>query len=516
MHKGSTSKDLDHLFALLDKGFHISEIQVNVERIDKNHFVENVKVTLSDDSKVVINSSDPIFCEYAHHLHGIPDPYSETSRFTYIEDTNKYFEVQEKLFSILSGRVSEFLIDRRSLEPKFQNNSKKVKSWLSHWVETERSMKKDLTKLSRIFYDICCWLVKGSSEEFIILEKESISLSDIKSLMDKAKIHDLAICCSAFLFAPKLEKDREIAEYDPIIGLIIYDLKRRTVLSLNLNTIKQLQRIIKNLGRYGFCEIIENLLAKSIAKDGKFLSFLPLPIHFLNYTPLPWLIFACLYDGLKTQSKSIDGEVYRISLPEFFVFGCPSLPSKGPSFLFFPERQVAIVLLNFSEKGDSLDYELRFDRSLGQPLLHLDFQIYSANPLLNRRKIINHLPIDLEEVWKFNENLHIGFLVAGAYDVDFDKIIPQGLKGLDELLNEQPVAIYPLVIRSFIKPKQDWLEQHPAAMSVLKAMAENRPHQSDAKILVSLEEQGLLDEGSITILANIILTRKSRIESKKL
>ena len=61
MHLDATSKDLEHLFELLKKGFYISKIQIHVEKKDKDQFLENVKVTLSNDSEIVIESSDPSF-----------------------------------------------------------------------------------------------------------------------------------------------------------------------------------------------------------------------------------------------------------------------------------------------------------------------------------------------------------------------------------------------------------------------------------------------------------------------
>jgi len=350
--------------------------------------------------------------------------------------------------------------------------------------------------------------MKDREVDIEIYEKESLDLESIHKIVDRAKNTRIAIAHSAFLLSPKLVKGKKDRKYDPIVGSIVYDLKNDDVLAFNLATMRQLSMHLRNIRQEGLAHCVSYLLDRSFShEEEKISSFLSAPIRVPNYTPLPWIIYSVLQETLSDKIRFEDPR-FRITIPHFFVFGLPPLPTEKPSFIFEPEKQKALFMMKFRDKNDEVSFQLRFDRSKGEPTFHVDFQIFAPRHQYHMKKLLKHISIDLREIWEFDNTLYVAFLPAGAYDIKMDKIITQ-IKGFDQLVQEEPVALYPLIMRALSKDKENWLKENSDALKLLKLAVSPKfsPSSKDRKTVAKLEEKGLLHENRPTILADIVLTR---------
>jgi len=343
-------------------------------------------------------------------------------------------------------------------------------------------------------------MIHDSSEQFQLIEKTKLQLTDIQELLQESQECEVAVCFSAVLLAPKLPREKKEG-HDVIIGLITYDLKNNRTLSFNLNTLTQFKRRIHNVGRQGFWECISDLFENTARKDS-YLSLLPLPLNIRDFTPLPWFCYAFL-NGIQ-EDISING--FRLDLPLFLVFGAPLFLLEKPSYIFTPDEQMAFVMLGFREGNEVSYHQVRFDVSKGEPELHLDYEIYfDEKP---SKKIVNHFVVSYKDIWEFSENLAIGFMGASAYDVKFDTaIIPNKVSGIKEAFRENPLTIYPLFIRSMAGKPYRFLKERPEAFDVLRSIAERKSIVKGKELIPKLEKLGLTRQGKLTILGDIVYAR---------
>ena len=144
-----------------------------------------------------------------------------------------------------------------------------------------------------------------------------------------------------------------------------------------------------------------------------------------------------------------------MSTANFFIFGYPSLPTEGRSFVFsnfsIDKEGHAMCIFNLNKMSKQVKYTLRFDQSGGQPLVHLDFSFYEDKEI----KLIAHRPLDFEEVYRYNVRLFIGMMLAGIFDGYFSTLVKGGIKGLKKLAEQNAAFLYPYywiwMIETFVR-----------------------------------------------------------------
>lgn len=498
-------KDLERLFQLKKEKYRIKEIQIQFDKTKKPQLTATV--TLERNGKVeTISSSEGDFFSHVSHLHSIPHVEDDKSDFVYIDDPNKFFDIQKTIVDIFSGEQKELVICERNVDEN-QHSLKRIFDYEKEWILSEKNLRVFPKKLSRIFYDVGVLLMRDSSAEFELVDKQGLNLDCIRNLLLRSQEYDVAVCFSAFLLAPKPYQEKSEG-YDVIVGLINYDLKNNRTLSFNLNTLVQFQRRIQNVGQYGLWECVFDLFKRTVGKSS-FNSFLPLPLNIRDFTPIPWFCYVFL-NGIQEDILIDD---FVMDLPLFVLFGTPTLLLEKPSYIFKPDEQMALIMLGFRE-GDEISYhQIRFDVSKGEPKLHLDYEIHFEKKLSKKRKVISHLAVNYEDIWDFSENLAIGFLAASAYDVKFDTtIIPERISGIKESFRKNPLTVYPLFIRSMAERPYMWLKERPKAREVLKSIATGKKVIERKELILELEDIGVVRHGKLTILGDIVYARLQQLE----
>lgn len=495
------AKDLENLLRLKDKKYRIKKIEVNVKVAKTKKTTETATVTLERNGNIqAISSSEECFCSYVSHLHSISHIEDDESDFIYIDNPNEFFDIQKKIVDMFSGEQKDFIVCERRIQKEYQRFSKIIENYEKNWILSEKQLRIFPTKLCRIFHDIGVLMIKDSNEKFDLIDKAKFNLSDLQELLRRSQKYDIAVCFSAFILAP-VHNHRKNEGYDAIVGLITYDLKNNKTLSFNLNTLVQFQRKIQDVGQYGLWQCISDLFEKIKGNDS-FKSFLPLPLNVRNFTPLPWFCYVFL-NGIQ-EDIAVDGFVF--DLPLFIVFGTPLILHKKPSYMFRPEKQMAFIMLGFQEGNEASYHHVRFDVSKGGPTLHLDYVIYSGKGA--SKKVISHHTINYEDIWNFSENLAIGFLVASAYDVNFETIIiPKRLSGIEKAFKMNPLTVYPLFVRSMAASVYRWLKGKPEAIDTLRNIAAKKEVIDGKQLVSELEKKGLVKQGELTVLGDILCAR---------
>ena len=485
------------LFKLLNENFRLIEIQFLFDKAKTPQMIAKLK--LKRNGKTIAFSSSQEKCiSYLVHLHSVPHIEDDDADFVYVEDTNKYFELQEKIVNLLGGEQRELVICERRVGDS-QKSIAEIVTFERNWILSEKNVFFGTTKLCQIFYDVGILLIKDNEERFKLICKENLSLNELQTILKESQESDTAICYSAFILSPTIPLDKEEPS-DTIIGLIIHDLKNRQTLSFNLNSLRQFQTKAIKIGKHGLWECLFDLFERT-KSDNSLRSFLPLPLNIRDFTPLPWFCFAFI----KGISDEISIGNVKIDLPLFLAFGTPLLFLKKPSYSFDAKKQVAFVMLGLREDDEQSYYQVRFDMSKGEPKLHLDVQAYYKNKF--PRKIVSHSVIDYKDIWDFSENLAIGFLLASIYDVNFDTVvIPKRISGINESFRNNPLTVYPLFVRSMAGTPFKRLKGNSKLSDVLHRIAKRETIREEAEIK-ELESIGLVRDGKLTILGDIVHAR---------
>lgn len=483
---------------MLNGGYKITEIHFSWDKIRKPQTIVELKLR-KNEKNIVFSSSQEECISYVIHLHSIPHVKDDNADFVYIDDTNKYFELQEKIVNLLTGKQKELVIFEKRPGEDYQKFFHRIVAFEKHWILAEKGVRIGTTKLCQIFYDVGILLIKDNKEEFRLLRKENLRLHELGTLLKESRESDLAVCYSAFMVSPNipfLSKDHS----DIIIGLIVYDLKQRQILSFNLNSLMQFQTKTDNIGKQGLWECLFNLFERTKC-EGSFRSFLPLPLNIRDFTPLPWFCIA-LMQGISADIKI--GSV-ELDLPLFLAFGSPLVLQNKPSYSFDAKKQVAFIMLGYRENEEQFYPQLRFDVSKGEPKLHLDFQVYYENK--SPRKILSHSVVNFKDIWDFSEDLAIGFLLASVYDVNFDTvIIPERISGIHESFRANPLTVYPLFVRSMAGKPFRLIRNEVKLFDTLHQVARREKVRKKA-FLKRLENMGLIKDNRLTILGDIVHAR---------
>lgn len=490
--------DLEKLFELLHKDYKITSIHISINKKDEPH--ELAELSFEKDDKVVnLSSSEEKLFSYVIRLHSIPHIEDDGSDFVYIEEPNRYFELQKRIIDLICGTKEDLVICEKKLDANLLKFTNRVVTFEKNWILSEKGVKIGNTKLCQIFYDVGVFYLRDDQIEFELLSKERINLSEVQELLTKSGKTDLAICFSAFVLTPSFPRKKNDTS-DVIVGIIIYDLKNRQTLSFNINSLNQLRRRVENVGKHGLWECIFNIFERTKNTES-FRSYLPLPLDIRDFTPLPWFCFAFL----RGLSEEIVFENIKLDLSLFLAFGTPLLLLKKPSYSFDPQRQVAFIMLGFRQGGRPSNHQVRFDMSEGEPKLHVDYQVFPENK--PAYKIIGHSVLNYTDIWDFDENLAISFLLASAYDIKFDNlVVPHGLSKLDESFRNNPLTVYPLFVRSMVSNPFKLIKGNMKLFDALFKTAKKETI-TDYESLKKLEAIGLVREGLLTLLGNIVYMR---------
>jgi hypothetical protein len=490
--------DLEKFHRLRNEGYRLTKQEISVNQSTSPS--EVVKLTLKkNDKEMVFSSSDPELCSYVAHLMSVPHFEDDDSDFVYVKDTEKYFDIQRDVINLLSGETKNFVI-HENFGNLSEGDTEKIISFQRKWILSEKGSRVSNTRLCQIFYDVCILIRTGRNYNSKILSKETITLEDIHSIIEDSTKSDLAICFSACIASPKVNSETK-QESDVIIGLIVYDLKNRQILSLNINSLGQFQRKISNIGQFGLWECVYELFNRT--QDKKcFKSYLPVPINLRDYTPLPWFCVAFL-KGIKEE---IILSNIKFDMPLFLVFGTPLLMKDMMSYDFEPKKQRALMMLEFRDNNEQFIHQVRFDMSRGEPNLHIDYEIFPENG--SSFKCVGHSVVNYKDIWEFSENLAIGFLLASSYDINFEKlVVPTRLDGISEAFKNNPVTTIPLFVRSMASKPFRVLKENNELLETFSKLIIRKEKCTDKDAIRSLHELGLLHNGRLTILGDIIKAR---------
>jgi hypothetical protein len=93
----------------------------------------------------------------------------------------------------------------------------------------------------------------------------------------------------------------------------------------------------------------------------------------------------------------------------------------------------AACILNMCDGRKIRTYNIRFDQSMGERLVHIDFSFYDRG---RETKLIAHRPLDFEEVFSYNRSIFIAMMFAGMFDAYFTTLIKKGIMGLEKLASQ--------------------------------------------------------------------------------
>ena len=479
---------------LINDGYKIVGTHISIEpKISKNVAEVNLK---KGQEEITVTSSEKNFFWHVVHLYSIPHVEDDGSDFVYIQDTNKYWKLQEEIVNLFTEKLKEFVV----YEHVGKTNIKKIKQFEKNWILSEKNVSIPNTRLCQIFYDTGILFINCGKTQFKIISKEKTSLSDINALLIESQKADSAVCFSAFIIGPKIPSKKE-EKSDLIIGLLVYDLKKRKTLSFNLNSLGQFQRKISNVGQNGLWECVQDLFGRTDNAEA-YRSYLPVPLNLRDYTPLPWFCLAFI-KGIKEEIAIAN--TVKLDLPLFLAFGTPLLRDGKPSYDFDAEKQRALIMLGFRENGEQFLHQVRFDMSKGERNLHIDYQIFPEKGFCY--KIVGHSVINYKEIWDFSENLAIGVLLAAAYDINFEKlVVPNGLSGVEDAFKENPLTVYPLFVRSMAGRPFRLIKEDPKLLDTFLKITK-KEQINDLEAIKKLEDLNLLRDNTKTILGDIVYAR---------
>lgn len=495
--------DYERFFELLNEGHRLSNIEISITKI--NGHKEEAKLTLiSKEHSVSINTTENKLLNYVNRLHAIPHIDDDDADFMYIENPTKYFDIQKKVTEIVSEKISNLKIhEKKSNIPDHVID--RIRLYEQEWIDSEKNLRIQGTNISRIFFDVAIINFDQNDEYFNILDKTKLTTQDINALLDSGNKFDYSIAVSAFFLSRRFPVTTDESS-DVIIGFIEYDIKRKEILSFNINTINQFLRTGISFPRYGLWEYA-NLIFSRIKNDQYFTSLLPLPVFVKDYTCLPWICYCFLQQLPPFNLENCEG----FELPLLMVFGIPPIFLRRPGYIFDQNSQKVIIMLGLNKDANTVVFhQVRFDVSKGEPNLHYHYEIMEKDEI---NKIMNHIIINFQDILSFNENLGIGFLLASVYDVTFDRvIIPEKFEGIFDVYNENPMMVFPLYARSMVGAQCRTLLSDRKLKEVFSNALANPQNVEKNESIMTLEEMGLLKDGKLTILGNIANVRIAQME----
>jgi len=502
----STQGSTKELLSNLAQGFHIDTIQIRYWRPS----FWKISVTMSKDDcppREIVSLNESEFLSHVTHYKNVPIPSSSTARFIYLDNPNEYEEFSAQFWDFISGRTRAIVATRSLGIPSHLTQS--VRQQLLDWISKEGSARVPGQRAPRLFVDSCLMHVLNDRVETTTLSREFLDLDDLQ-WSRRFESRSGLFFFSAFWLSPKYPKPTEeefFLRVDPIFGFCLVNLRRRDVACFAVRTLRQCLAAYGKPSRNDVSLFIHEMVKESFLDDRATTTLAP-PTMNSDYTAIPWITFAVLNDSFQRQLEVLSD--YCVTIPEFLAYGYPGFPGQLNSFRFRRETQTATVNMRLKRSNEELWYNLRFDLNPAKPVLHVDFQIFAPGHSLHRKKLLRHASISLEDLWNSNKDLYLGFLAAGSYDSFFDRLIERGLEGFERISSQIAAAGYPLMMRVYLKPREDWLLANRQHLDVLIKIAGDGFRSltpQDKKLIPDLVSQQIFRDGGLTLQGQMLATR---------
>jgi hypothetical protein len=471
---------------------------------------EKITVTLLKGSDIehIEATNDESFFEYTNHYRPLPNLATGQVEGTYVEDVHKYLEFEEKFFNFTCGQEPflTILVPQNSLQ---DTDRKQIAAAIQTWIESERFLTRFPTNFARIFSDILVMYSARGKFDCQIVEKDDCDTSQVGATISSAGPIDWAYAFSSVFLCPKVSKG---INRDAVILVAVLDLVGNRIEAACVGTIRSILNYSQRpftKGREVF-QIVENLSQK-ILSDNIWKVVIVAPFKNSEFTPIPCITYAILSEGCRGATS---GQA-RISPSELILFGDAGIHRDRASLDFKRKPQTVAVTIDGRIQNERYRWNLRFDRSPGEAKFHVDLEAFDKRDG-SSHKLMAHEPVSLREIWQISENLYLAFVTAGAFDVKFDEMITKDIADFNELLNKEPLAVYPLIYRGLIEPTEQWLAKNPEALSLLHKLWENErysPNEDERRLIGALEENQLFESGGLTVKATWILSRNSLPDS---
>jgi hypothetical protein len=473
-----------HYDELIQDGFEVTDIHYSY-----THSKSQIEIVLLKGDKKIIADANSID-NYAVRLQPLYDFDKKKIVFTPVPDTSIYWNFENVLVQMISREYNLPIASRKIKSINFD----KIYKAIFNWMEAIELATYKNTRFPSLFYKVCLINENNGKLTTTIYDKESITLKQIRNLLSTATRLENSLALSFFYLNKKFTYKINDFE-DILIGMILYDLKNKEALCYNLQSFTALAPEISSPLEFKLLyDIALELLKRSLDTAGNFKSFLPLPLDSPWYTPLPWICFSVLHP-MNVDTTKGEHDIKRVSIAEFFTFGYSSfITDRSSSFAMVPfssqQKGHATCILKLNDNGNRLTYNLRFDKSAGEPLVHLDYAIWDGE---KESKLISHNPLDLEQVYVFNPDMLIAVLSAGIFDGYFTTIIQKGLKGIEELSNRNPAFLYPLKMIWKVETSMAWLNENKEGYSILEKISEGQVLDDSEKAFLRKMSENHLD-----------------------
>jgi hypothetical protein len=486
---------------LLGSGWKIREIHYKYESEPVPVLRATATLTRGTESEVIQSQNDE-FTSHVMSYRSLPNLATGTVEFTYIEDTERYHYFEQNFFEFTCG-IRPYLTIAKALNPPSKTDRKRIAAGIDAWIDSERTLTRIPTKLPRLFYDVIVLFSSNGKFDCLILEKDAANAEEFAEMTRRVAYSDWAYAFSVVFACPKIA---EGFNRDAVILLALYDLKSRQTAGACVGTIRS---ILNHAGRRlspgtELLEVVDDLRQRAIREDS-WSFILVAPFRDSEFTPVPWIAYALLDQRLV---RRVD-ELPALPMREIILFGDAGIPRVRSSLDFKRKPQTTALILDVRHNTRSYDCVIHFDRSQGETSFHVDLQVYPLGSACSY-KLIEHEPVLLRNVWDISQNLYLAFVAAGAFDMRFDALITKDIKDFNELIKEEPLAVYPLIYRGYIEPKEKWLAANPDTLGLLKKIWNDEGYvlaKNETAGLQLLESQGLLDSGKLTNQAIWILSR---------
>jgi len=387
-------------------------------------------IRLAKGTEEIIAEANSIF-EYLIHLKPLYDFKKKKNCFVYVTDVEVYTAFEMALPMMIPGTPQHPIVTK-SLNTKFANE---IYTKLSRW-SNQISDRYNNALPTEVFSMVHVIEEHNHQIKTKTYGKELLTSEKLTDLHNQAALCDNSIALSFFMLRENISPPGLAG--DIIIGIIVYDLKSRKTLAFNLQSITSFLRESYLRKERGFYDVINSLFTRSVDENLKFKSYLPLPIDTPWYTVLPWMCYLALLPVPNDNSYS-----NKLNIPQFFTFGFTLSPNQSSfTFHYFSNtkkgRGTCVFYLFHGQ--EIRPYNLRFDQSLGQRLIHVDFAFYEDG---RESKLIAHRPLDFEDVYNYNRNIFIAMMFAGMFDAHFTTLIKNGIKGLEKLASQNSAFLYP-------------------------------------------------------------------------
>lgn len=451
----------NHYDQLIEEGFEVINLQFSWHKATEQLGVQ-ATMQLKKDGKLFLANANKIN-DLALSLKNLYSFELKKPVFTKTSELGWGIDHEESLINMIIGKYKNPL---KSMGFN-SSNKKKIFELMKEWVAREKNIRYGLKGKREIFYLICIITEKSGIVSRKNFHKELITLQEIKKINEDARESDSTLALSFFYLSPKIQKEKKLE--DILIGCILYDVKDKSPLCFNIQSGISFDYKEKRQSRTPVEEIAEYLFESGVDENLVCKSFVPLPIDSPWYTPLPWICYSVLANQEIQYLESVS-ELHKISLPEFFTFGATPPPDERNSFSFYKfssdKKGRASTNLQFFDNSKQLQYNFRFDRSKGEPLVHIDFAYYDGE----QKKIIEHFPIDLEKIYSFNSDLYVAIIIAGLFDSYFTTIIKTGLKNLEKIIKKNPLLRYPFKWIWIIDTAIIWLNENKEGYKILEKL----------------------------------------------